>query len=484
MEHEFVIGKYTLESLINGLYLSPLDLYREYIQNAVDSFDMALELGLEKKENLLISIRVDTKCNTILICDNGCGIESSHAVSTLIDIGNSGKQRNLRRGFRGIGRLAGLGYCDKLMFTTSAKGEINKTRVRFDAKRLRELLLINDQSNVSVKDVMKKIITVEIEPEKSNMHYFEVFLENVNLEGGLTDLEVVTEYLVQHAPLPFSREFKWRNTVEAKVKIAGYTIPSYRILLNGTELYKPYRDSFVSDRVKKVNDTIQDIHVRSFFRNKKLSAVLWYAQASYYGTINSGSIKGIRIRQGNILVGNSTTCNMFFKEERFNGWILGELHVIDHDLIANSRRDDFEKNNAYYSLTEDLKEWAHEMSKEIRKISCERSLTKEKKAVIEAQSLNDINNLCSEDLSFAEDIVESDFINSDESDEIAEFDYIEKLSLLLGKKKGQTKYIALNINVKLTVEQRKTLEHVFDLIQQEYNNEEASKFIDIIVSKF
>ena len=249
-------------------------------------------------------------------------------------------------------------------------------------------------------------------------------------------------------------------------------------------MYKPYQDTFISDRVKKVNDTIKDICIRSFFRDRKLSAILWYAQASYYGTINSSAIKGIRIRQGNILVGNSTTCNMLFKEERFNGWILGELHVIDDDLIANSRRDDFEKNNAYYSLVEDLKGWAYEMSKEIRKISYERSLSKEKKAVIEAQSLDDINNLCSEDLDIVEDIAESDFINSVESDEIAESDYIEKLSLLLGKKKGQTKYMALNINAKLTAEQRKTLEHVFDLIQQEYNNEEASKFIETIVRKF
>ena len=154
-----------------------------------------------------------------MICDNGCGIGSSNVVSTLTDIGNSAKRRNLQRGFRGIGRLAGLGYCDKLMFTTSAKGEMYKTRVHFDAKRLRELLLINDQSNVSVKDVMEQIITIETKPEKMNMHYFEVFMENVNQAGGLTDLEVVTEYLVQHAPLPFSREFKWRNTVEAKVKI-------------------------------------------------------------------------------------------------------------------------------------------------------------------------------------------------------------------------------------------------------------------------
>ena len=47
MKHELVIGKYTLESLTNGMYASPLDMYREYIQNAVDSFDDAIESGLD-----------------------------------------------------------------------------------------------------------------------------------------------------------------------------------------------------------------------------------------------------------------------------------------------------------------------------------------------------------------------------------------------------------------------------------------------------
>ena len=43
MEHQLLIGKYTLESLTSGLYVSPLDLYREYIQNAADSIDEAIE---------------------------------------------------------------------------------------------------------------------------------------------------------------------------------------------------------------------------------------------------------------------------------------------------------------------------------------------------------------------------------------------------------------------------------------------------------
>ena len=37
----------------------------------------------------------------------------------LTSIGNSKKTSEFDRGFRGIGRLAGLGYCDELLFSTS-----------------------------------------------------------------------------------------------------------------------------------------------------------------------------------------------------------------------------------------------------------------------------------------------------------------------------------------------------------------------------
>lgn len=484
MDHKLVIGKYTLESLTNGMYASPLDLYREYIQNAVDSFDQTISLGIAKKEELCIDISIDGAKRTLKIYDNGCGISSSVAIATLIDIGNSSKHRISNRGFRGIGRLAGLGYCEELLFITSAVGEDKKTLVRFNAKLLKEQLLSTNDSNVSVSDVMSQIISIELLPEKINKHYFEVSLISVSTSDGLLDTACVQDYLIQHAPLPFDKDLKWKSTIIEKVKIAGYEIPDYNIRLNGENLFKPYKNSFVSDRVKKIDDYIQDIQVMPIYRNDTLTAVLWYAQTSYYGTINENSIKGIRIRQGNILVGDKTSCNEFFKEERFNGWILGELHVVDPELIANSRRDNFEKNEVYYSLVESFKEWAFTVSKDIRKISYERSLNREKKALIDAKSFEDVNDLCTEDLSYAESYTESDFLDSGESDDIAEADYFGKLSVFLGQKKNQTKYKALNINSKLTFEQRKTLERVFDLIQQDYLPEESEKFINNIARKF
>ena len=141
MEHKLIVGKYTLESLTNGMYASPLDMYREYIQNAVDSFDIALEKKGISTERLRIDIDIDSEKNTVSIKDNGCGISEKNAVAMLLDIGNSQKCRSDFRGFRGIGRLAGLGYCNRLIFKTSYEGETVSTIVEFDAGLLNELLL-------------------------------------------------------------------------------------------------------------------------------------------------------------------------------------------------------------------------------------------------------------------------------------------------------------------------------------------------------
>ena len=94
------------------------------------------------------------------------------------------------------------------------------------------------------------------------------------------------------------------------------------------------------------------------------------------------------------------------------------------------------------------------------------------------------NDLYSEDLSYAEDYSESAALDQAESEELAETDFISKLGQLLNQKKAQTKYTALNINSRLTGEQRKVLERVFDLIMQEYDRESAESFVNTISSKF
>lgn len=488
MTHSFVVGKYTLESLTNGMYSSPMDLYREYVQNAVDSIDDAVRSGLIEKAASRIDISIDTTTSTISIRDNGCGISMANAARLLVDIGNSKKSRATSRGFRGIGRLAGLGYCDSLNFVTSAIGETEKSIISFDAKHLKQLLIPGTNDDDSIYDVINMVVSKQTLPEKTNAHYFEVVLNGVSLQNELTAYDALKEYLTQNIPLPFHPDFHWGRTILSKIAISGYKVPEYTVFLqyNGhtEQLYKPYRDIIISDRVKKLDDNIHDIQLKILGPKEAPLAILWYASTNFYGTIIDTTIKGLRIRQGNILIGNNTTCAQFFKEERFNGWVIGEIHVLHDGLIANSRRDNFEQNEPYFQLADEIREYAATITKELRKLSYDRSLSSAKKAVVEAAIADDVNCLAIEDMSFACDADEFTLMHKSDGDLEAETDFVDKLSMILGRKSRQTKYTAININEKLTVEQRRVLERVFDVICKEYDQNTAQSFINTIASKF
>lgn len=488
MTHSFVVGKYTLESLTNGMYSSPMDLYREYIQNAVDSIDDAVRIGLVEKNAPRIDISIDTTSSTISIRDNGCGIATSNVARLLVDIGNSKKSRATSRGFRGIGRLAGLGYCDLLRFITSAAGEAEKSIISFDAKQLRQLLIPGTNDDGSIYDVIDAVVSKQTLPEKARKHYFEVVLSGVTLQNELTSYEALKDYLTQTIPLPFHPDFHWGKTILSKIEISGYKVPEYNVFLhhnNRTEqLYKPYRDIIVSDRVKKLDDNIHDIQVKIVGNADRPLAILWYASTNFYGTIIDTTVKGLRIRQGNILIGSNSTCSQFFKEERFNGWVIGEIHILHDGLIANSRRDNFEQNEPYFQLVDEVREYAATITKELRKLSYDRSLSNDKKAVVEAAIADDVNALAIEDMDFACETDEFTLMQMGDGDLEAEADFVDKLSLILSQKSRQTKYTALNINDRLTIEQRRVLERVFDVICQEYNETDSHSFINTIASKF
>lgn len=488
MTHSFIVGKYTLESLTNGMYSSPMDLYREYIQNAVDSIDDAVRSGLVEKRATRIDITINTDNSTISIRDNGGGINVDNAARLLVDIGNSKKSRATSRGFRGIGRLAGLGYCESLSFVTSASGEVEKSIISFDAKHLKQLLIPGTNDDDSIYDVIDMVVSKQIQPEKENAHYFEVVLSGVSLKNELTNYDVLKDYLTQNIPLPFHPDFQWGRTILSKVEISGYVVPEYNVFLHFNDkteqLYKPYRDVIVSDRVKKLEDNIHDIQLKVLGTKESPLAILWYASTNFYGTIIDSTIKGLRIRQGNILIGNNMTCAQFFKEERFNGWVIGEIHVLHDGLIANSRRDNFEQNEPYFELAEEIRECAALITKELRKLSYDRSLSNEKKAVVDAVIADDVNALTVESMDYGSDADEFTLMHMSDSELEAEADFANIFSSLLSQKKQQTKYTAININAKLTIEQRRTLEHVFDIICSKYNENEAKQFIETVISCF
>lgn len=159
------IGKDVIESLTLGMYEDCRFIYREYIQNAADAVDKAIDLSLLEKGEEAIHITIDTEHRKIIISDNATGIEQGNVMRVLRNIAHSTKKRGEDKGFRGIGRLGGLGYCSKLTFETSYYGEPSKSIMTWDAELLK--YIINDRNNseeavqvlaqVTKLDIKKKI---------------------------------------------------------------------------------------------------------------------------------------------------------------------------------------------------------------------------------------------------------------------------------------------------------------------------------------
>lgn len=373
------VGKYTLESLTTGMYSDPKIVYREYIQNSVDSLEHAVSLGLLEQQSMRIDIVVNSEESYISIKDNGTGIPASEAAQTLMNVGSSKKRNTNNRGFRGIGRLGGMSYCDTLIFTTSAENEKVKTIVSFNCKKLRHLLVPGEYEDMSLSAVLEEITTIETFPEKEEKHYLCVEMVDVNGFSDLLDIDAAKSYISQVAPLPYqSRHFIYTSQLKSYLNDNGYIVEEFPIFVGENEsdlepVYKPNKSRFRSDRGKRTVDEISSMKYFDVTIDGELYALGWYGNCGWFGFLSEKEISGFRVRKGNILIGDNQTMNAIFKEARFNGWTQGEIFIVTDKLIPNARRDDFEQNDAYYKFMEAL---SNSVGMEIARTIREASLTR------------------------------------------------------------------------------------------------------------
>lgn len=354
------IGKDVIESLTLGMYDDSRFIFREYLQNSADQIDRAVDDGLissRRLGNIFVTIAPLEK--KIIIEDNASGIESSKVFQILGNIALSEKDRDKDKGFRGIGRLGGLAYCEILTFETSFFGELVKSTMTWDAMELRKI--INDRHlKIEAIEVIERITTYTTSEEGKDKHYFKVILENVN-NSDLLDIQKVREYLSMVAPLPFDNRFIFKQ----KIKDSFYSdykfeIDEYKIFVNQEELYKAYTTSIYekSNGCKKKIDEIFDIKFFELNDNQVPIAIGWYGLSKTINQIPSINIsRGFRLRKGNIQIGLDDTLRRFHKDSRFHFYYFGEVHAINKELIPNSRRDFFLENDTSKVFEKELEDF-------------------------------------------------------------------------------------------------------------------------------
>ena len=378
---EIVIGKDVLELVTSAMYIDPMMVYREYIQNAADAVDAARVEGvLSPIEPGRVDISVDPVTRTVSLRDNGCGVPFQSFERKLTALGGSTKRGTSNRGFRGVGRLAGLAYTQELIFRSRVPGETLVSQLSWDCRKLKAVLR-ETTDHTSAADLIHQVAILDREEiDDTPERFFEVEMRGIiRLQNDcLLSPLAISEYLSQVAPVPFSPDFRFgaeiSTTLSRHVKLCELDI---RINAADEPIYRPHRNSvdFGDKQGLKFNNLsfveIPDV-------DNGIAAVAWILHHEYEGAIQTGTlVKGLRMRSGNIQVGDHKLMEDLFPEPRFNSWSVGEVHVIDQRIVPNSRRDHFEQNAHFHNLLNHLALPARDIARRCRTSSVRRKWDRE-----------------------------------------------------------------------------------------------------------
>ena len=352
------IGAFVLETLTLGMYGEPRHTLREYVQNSFDSIRAARRMRiLHGRGKVTITLQSDR----IAVLDNGLGVSAAQAWSTLTSVGASKKDRQRDAGFRGIGRLAGMAYCEQLLFRTTFPGETAVTTVVFDCVKLLKAMGPDEGGDVELSTLLSHAIqlTTQEAPEQEDDHFFEVILKGLgNAPDALTDADKVKAYLSQTVPVDFQPDWTHKESVECAYR-SYFGAPLETIALfviaddHQQQVFKPYGEEYSHAK--------GEMQLRSvdFLNGEDNLYWGWVGRLSESAAVTDWVTRGLRVRVRNIQVGGTAIFEDLFTQvkpsyARFSSYYIGEVHVYPDRVIPNARRDGFEETLEWADIKSNL----------------------------------------------------------------------------------------------------------------------------------
>lgn len=488
-----VVGKDVLELLSTAMYVDPMAIYREYVQNAADAIDQARATGRQAGR---IEVIVDATARTATIRDDAAGVPAAEFRRVLTAVGASAKRGTLARGFRGVGRLSGLAYARSLTFRSRAADESRVSTMTWNCQALRTAL--RDLTDPRDLAAIINSITTTTATEEAGEPFFEVRLEGVARQGDdrIMSPGAIADYLSEIAPVPFNYAFSAADAI-TETLAGAVAVGNLTVTINDSEpLTRPFKDQLPVDGGRPLRlREVAFVEVPSI--DGGIGAVGWVAHHDYEGAIHpSTHVRGLRVRMGDVQVGDAGVLADVFPETRFDAWTVGEIHVLDPRIIPNGRRDDFERNVHLANLKNHLAPLGRDVAnrcrtssrdrKRLRDIELEQASAREGLAVLGQGSLGlaERERVALEiDLALtrAEKLVGPSELADDAR--AAAHHEIAKLRLELERFAGDDEAPASPLD-RLAPERRAFFEEMFALIYDSAQNRSAAKsLVDRIMSK-
>lgn len=262
-----IVGASVLSILTESLYDNPIVIFREYVQNSVDSI---YKLGnyYDKCE-----VRIWLEDENLFFFDNGQGIKKDLFEQEMIKICYSNKRKYKNLGYKGIGRLSGIPYCDNLLFINIYDYKNSGAQTySIDGKAYERIKNSGEVSSMTFYQLMS-MIGKKADLDLSATKYFEeiqkfdnilsetntgflVVLENINTVLKNTIRNDIVNKLNWLLPVDFEPDiyeteqkqlFKDLTTENENI----LPIKSCRIFYNNTQLFRPIKSKDFRDYLCK-----------------------------------------------------------------------------------------------------------------------------------------------------------------------------------------------------------------------------------------
>ncbi len=210
--------------------------------------------------------------------------------------------------------------------------------------------------------------------------FFEVELRGIirHRNDQLLSASAVNNYLAQVAPVPFRKDFPFKDKILSHVG-SEVRLGDLQILIgdDSTPIYRPHGDAL--EVGVGTFDRFTEVELLNIDGIDGETACLgWVLHHGYTGALPAAcSVRGLRVRSGNIQIGDDRMLEELFPEARFNGWSVGELHVVDPRIIPNGRRDHFEQSVHFHNLLTHLAPVARDITRKCRTSSIQRKWSRD-----------------------------------------------------------------------------------------------------------
>ena len=336
-------GKKILQLCMGDNYHNPMVVFREYVQNAVDSIYEAEKQGLiDVAQDEAIIINLNHSIKEVEISDRGTGVKASEIGPVLVDVGSSTKNGYDQIGNYGIGRLVGANWCDQIIFETSAHGEDIKSILTFDCEKARHL--IGADNDLDFISIIGQVTTLSTESENLDEHYLRVRLKNAKTQ--LLDIDAVKKYLSLTAPVPFSHLF-----LDESISPLMESCEDFRTLIAREkncilslmqddsifEIEKPYAPSIYFEGNNRRMS--RPIFFKLSHPDFGLLAWGWYSLREDASQMNDLWFKGIQLRKLNMAIGSSEYLAEYFPRPVDATYFVGEIYITHPNIQPSGSRD-------------------------------------------------------------------------------------------------------------------------------------------------